>query len=152
MRRKIMIITLSLGWVFLALFLTSGYYFNTLSNKTHTFKLSPITWEDHMQIFNGAIQCNMLEEDLLDRKRILKKTLFSKVEKREESLNGISYYFKDSPNLLESLLEHVQIEKACCPFFKFDISILPFNKGFALKVSGSKEALEMIKDFESSDI
>lgn len=101
-----------------------------------------------MQIFNGVVQCNLIGDDLLDRKMILKENIFSNVQKREESLNGITYYFKDDSNLLESLLEHVQIEKACCPFFKFDISILPFNKGFALKISGSKEAIEMIKNFE----
>lgn len=151
MKSKILISILGLGWIFLAVFLISGYYFNTLSNNSNTFKLSPITWDNHMHMFNGAIQCNLLEEDLIDRKETLKKTIFSKVQKREESLNGITYYFENDSNLLESVLEHVQIEKACCPFFKFDISILPFNNGFAFQVSGSKEAIEMIKEFEKSE-
>lgn len=151
MKSIILIIILGLGWVFLALFLATGYYFNTLSNHSNnTFKLSPITWDNHMHMFNGAIQCNMFEEELIDRKETLRKTIFSKVQKRDESLNGITYYFKNDSNLLESVLEHVQIEKACCPFFKFDISILPFNNGFAFQVSGSEEAIEMIKDFEKS--
>lgn len=152
MKRKIPITILGLGWVFLAIFLTSGYYFNKLTINSNGFKLSPITWDNHMQIFNGAVQCNLIEEDLIDRKKILKQEIFSKVIKREESLNGIIYYFKDDLNLLESVLEHVQIEKACCPFFKFDISILPFNSGFALQVSGSEDALQMLKEFESSDL
>lgn len=113
--------------------------------------LSPISWDNHLQIFNGAIQCNLIGDDLLDRKLVLKERIFSKVIKREESLNGITYYFKDDSKLLESVLEHVQIEKACCPFFKLDISILPFNNGFALKISGSEDAIEMIKDFELSE-
>jgi len=144
-------IILGLGWVFLALFLTSGYYFNKLNNDSNGFKFSPITWNNHIKVFNGAIQCNLIGDDLLDRKKMLKQTIFSKVLKRKESLNGITYYFNDDSNLLELVLEHVQIEKACCPFFKFDISILPFNNGFALQISGSEDALQMLKEFESSD-
>jgi len=39
-------------------------------------------------------------------------------------------------------------EKNCCSFFKFDISILPFEKGIAFQVSGSKGVKEMLVDFE----
>ena len=143
-------IILGLGWVFLALFLASGYYFNKFTDDTNGFKFSPITWDNHMHMFNGAVQCNLIEDELVERKELLKEVIFSKALKREEAINGITYYFDDDSNLLKSVLEHVQIEKACCPFFKFDISILPFNKGFALQISGSEEAVEMIEDFELS--
>jgi len=105
-----------------------------------------------MQLFEGAIQCSLIEEDLLERKKLLQKTIFSKVQKKEKSLNGYIYYFNDEANLLASVLEHVQIEKACCPFFKFDISILPYDNGFALQISGSEDALEMIAEFELSEL
>lgn len=143
---------LSLGWIFLVLFLISGYFFNTLSDGPREFKLSPITWENHMHVFNGAIQCSFIGDDLMERKKVLKKELFSEVQKREETTEGIIYYFKDDAHLLESVMEHVQIEKRCCPFFQFDISILPFNQGFALKISSSEEALKMMKNFEKEDI
>jgi len=151
MRRKILIILLSAGWFLFALSLTSGYYFKKLSYKSNEFKFSPIAWDDHLQVFNGAIQCNLIEDDLLERKQILKETIFSKVIKKERSLNGYLYYFDDDTKLLADVLEHVQIEKACCPFFKFDISILPFNNGFALQISGSEDAIEMIEEFDSSE-
>ncbi len=151
MKMKILIIALSLGWVFLALFLTSGYFFNKLSNNSNAFKLSPITWDNHLQLMNGAIECSLIGDELLERKKVLQKTIFSQVQKKEKSLNGYTYYFVYDTKLLAAVLEHVQIEKACCPFFKFDISILAFNNGFALKISGSEEALEMLKEFESSE-
>lgn len=151
MKLKMLIAFLGLGWVFLALFLMSGYYYNKLSNNSERFQLSPITWESHMQVFNGVVQCNLMEEDLLKRKKVLKETVFSNVLQRKESADGVTYYFEYKANLLESVLEHVQIEKACCPFFKFDISILPFNQGFALQISGSEEALKMLKEIEPSD-
>jgi len=145
MRKKTSTIILGLGWVLFALFLISGYFYNKLSDTSANYAFSPITWESHMQIFNGAVQCNLIGDELMERKAILKKEIFSKVEKRVESSNGLIFYFKDDINLLESVLEHMIIEKACCPFFKFDVSILPFDKGFALQISGSENAIEMVK-------
>lgn len=152
MKTNILIGILSLGWVLLALFIVSGYFFNNLSNTSSASKFSPITWDDHIQVFKGAIQCELLADDLLERKKVLKKTIFSQVIKKQESPNGFTYYFKDDPDLLAAVFEHVQIEKACCSFFKFDISILPFNNGFAVQISGSEDAFEMIKEFEENDL
>lgn len=145
---KIKIIALSSGWLFLALFLTSAYFYNNLSGESKTFSFSPITWDKHIQIFDGAIQCNLIGEELLERKQILKDSIFSQVISKEKSTDGYIFYFEDDTKLLSSVLEHVQIEKACCPFFKFDISILPNNQGFALQISGTKSAIEMIDFFD----
>lgn len=141
-------IVLGLGWIILALFLVSGYFYEKLSIPSERTTFTPISWESHKQIFSGVVQCSLISEDLSIRKEELKKTIFSKVEKRKEDSNGIIFYFNDEPNLLESVLEHMMIERQCCPFFKFDVSILPFNKGFALQISGSEDAIEMVKEYE----
>ena len=104
-----------------------------------------------MQVFKGALQCNLTNEKLLERKKILKEKIFSKVSKKEKKLNGFVYYFENEEILLNDALEFIQKEKACCPFFKFDISILPFDYGFAIQISGPDEVLEMLKDFENND-
>ncbi len=147
-----LIILLSGGWFFLALYLTSGYFFKKFSLNEEEMIFSTITWKNHMDFFNGAIQCNLIPEELIERKKILKETIFSQVLKKEAIKNGYIFYFKDDSNLLDAIFEQVKIEKACCPFFKFDISILPNNKGFALQISGSEDALEMIKDFDKEDV
>lgn len=141
-------IIFGLGWIILALFLVSGYFYEKLSIPSESTTFIPISWESHKQIFNGVVQCSLIPEDLSTRKEELKKTIFSKVEKRKEDSNGVIFYFNDEPNLLESVLEHMMIERQCCPFFKFDVSILPFNKGFALQISGSEDAIEMVKEYE----
>jgi len=152
MKGKMQLIGLGLGWVFLAIFLMSGYYYNKLSNNSEKFSFTPITWDNHMQIFNGALQCNLISEDLLERKKILKATIFANVVSRKESLSGITYFFNDDADLLKSVMEQVQIEKACCPFMKFDIAILPFSKGFALQISGPEGTIELLKGFESEEL
>jgi len=150
MRKKILLIILSSGWILLALLLTSGYFYKKLSLNSDDLTFSSITWDNHMDLFSGAIQCNLMEEELLERKVKLKETIFSKVLRKEKSKNGYIFYFEDDANLLASVFEQVTLEKACCPFFKFDISILPNDQGFALQISGSEAAMEMLGDFETS--
>ena len=152
MKKKILMIVLGSGWLILVFFMTSAYFFNKMSPSKNDFSFTPITWESHKQIIDGAIQCEFIDDELIERKRILKKEIFSHLLRKEEHPESIIYYFKEDPELLKSVLEHVTIEKACCPFFKFDISIPSFKQGFALQVSGSKDALDMIRDFESEDL
>lgn len=150
MRRKILYAAFGLGWVFLGIFLVSGYYFNKMTNY-FSLEFTPINLDDHFEVFNGLIQCRLIEDELLERKITLRETIFSQVLKKEESTNEIRYFFEDDSKLLSSVLEHVQIEKACCPFFKFDISILPFNYGFVLQISGSEDAIQFVKEIELED-
>ena len=150
MKRYISPIIFGLGWILLGIYLISGHYINGLSTNKSAFSFSPVAWEYHLQLFEGALQCNLTDEDLLKRKMFLKDKIFLNVVKKEKSRNGFVYYFNDEEFLLDYVLEFVQKEKACCPFFKFDISILPFNKGFALQISGSEEAVKILKNFESN--
>ena len=150
--KRFKLIILASGWLFLALFVLGKNYISHFMPNFNAIEESTISWEEHLQFFKGAVQCNLLEEELQDRKTMLKEDVFAKVIKRKETPNSITYYFEDEASLLESVFEHVQIEKACCPFLKFDFSILPFGKGFALMLSGSEEAIEMLKEYEARAI
>ena len=66
--------------------------------------------------------------------------------KKTELEEGYIYYFEDEGDLAIKILEFIGKEKQCCPFFKFDFSVLPFKKGLALQISGS----EGVKEFLSS--
>ncbi len=132
------------GWLLLALFLLSAYLFKPLSN-------TPIPWENHWQGFHGLIECSLSDSELSERKELLKRQVFSKLDHKLATENGFIYYFDDDPDLLNWVWELIEQEKACCPFFKFDLSILPFKQGFALQISGAPAAFELLKDFEKTD-
>ncbi len=151
MKKNLTYLLLGSGWLFLAIFLLSGYFFNKLSDGNETSNFRPIVWGYHMELFKGAVQCSLLEDDILERKIFLKKKVFSKVTRKEEKIDGSIYFFEDEITLLSDAIEFVQKEKECCPFFKFDISILPFGQGFAIQISGSEDAIEMLRDFENNE-
>lgn len=146
MKMQTSTILLGLGWVLLGLFLLSGFFYKKLTRDTKQSFFFPIAWEDHVQLFTGAVSCTLTSEELLERKAFLRDQVMSKVLRKEINSTAYVFYFEDNPELLAHLMEFVQKEKACCPFFKFDISILPFGKGMALQISGSKEALQLLKE------
>ena len=148
MKRKMIVLLLALGWVLLVAFLISGHYFNTISGNKEASFFTPIAFKDHLQVFKGAAQCSLTSEELMERKAYLSNEIFPKVINREKQTNGFVYYFKDDSTLLGQVFEFIQKEKACCPFFKFDVSILPFEKGFAMQISGSTEAVALLEEIE----
>ena len=136
-----------LGWILLILFLISGFVFNKFSSESRS-AFAPIAWEDHVTVMQGVISCSLTDAELIDRKLELKTKIFSKLKKKVELEDGFIYYFDDEKDLADNITEFMLKEKDCCPFFKFDLSILPFEKGIAFQISGSKEIKNMLIDFE----
>jgi len=151
MKKGIRFLFFASGWILLALFLGSAYYFNSVSNTSETSAFTPILWDNHQQVFEGLIECSLTDADLLERKSQLKTQIFSQLRDKQSTSNGFVYYFEEDPEFMNLVWEFVQKEKTCCPFFKFDLSILPFGKGFALQISGAPAAVELLVDFENND-
>lgn len=143
--KNLKLVILSLGWVLLAVFLGSGYVMNKFKSGTEKSAFTPITWNEHLSVFDGALSCSLTSAELQDRIAMLKDEIFPNMTKKEELEEGYIYYFEDEGDLAVKILEFIGKEKQCCPFFKFDFSVLPFKKGLALKISGS----EGVKDFLS---
>jgi len=77
-------IILSLGWIFFALFLGSGYVMNTFKSGTEQSSFKPITWEEHLSVFEGALSCSLTSEELRNRIAMLRNEVFPKITKKEE--------------------------------------------------------------------
>ena len=137
------------GWVLLILFLGSGYFFNKFS-EGNKFVMSPISWADHLSVFDGALTCSLTTEEELVRRLELKQVLFSNLKKKEELANGYVYYFDQTAGFYEKATELIGKEVKCCPFLKFDLSILPFGKGMAIQISGGEGVKAFLDDFENS--
>ena len=147
MNNKMRNVIFGLGWILLILFLISGYVFNKFSSDSKS-AFAPIAWENHVTVFQGVISCSLTDGELIDRKLELETKIFSKLKKKVELEDGFIYYFDDEERLAETITEFMLKEKKCCPFFKFDISILPFEKGIAFQISGSKGVKDLLVDFE----
>ncbi len=135
------------GWLLLILFLISGYVYNRFSDIPNDRNWTMVSWKNQKDMFSGLVQCSLTAAEEMERKEELKEEIFSKTIRTEEIQNGFVFFFEQDLELLKIAMEYVLKEKACCPFFKFDISILPFDQGFAIQLSGSEEAKEFIREF-----
>ena len=145
--KKIKNTFLGLGWILLAVYLIVGYVFKQFSSEPASV-FAPVAWEDQQAVFEGVLSCSLTSEALQERRAVLKTEIFNRLLRKEEIAQGFIYYFGDTEGLAEKITELMLKEKACCPFFKFDLSILPFNKGIALQISGSKAVKDMLQNFE----
>lgn len=149
MKKSALLIFLGTGWILFILFLISGTMYSKFS-PTSSSTLAGISWDNHMDMFKGVIQCSLGSDELEERKSFVKENLFSKVIKKEKSTTSMTYYFDDKSETLDYAMEFLQKEKDCCPFFKFDMSILPFSKGFAVKISGTEDAMHFLQEIDDS--
>ena len=103
-----------------------------------------------MQVFDGLLSCSLLPDDLNERVAMLKEELFTEDVVTEELEDGYLFFFEDEGEVATKLLDFLDIEKQCCPFFKFDLSILPFKQGMALKISGGPRVKSFIEYYMES--
>lgn len=148
MKRNIFLAVLSMGWILFGTSLLLAFLSQKIVLPSEALGFSAIEWNNPLLVFDGAIQCSLTDEALLKRKAEIQEFLFSEVVDQKETTQGYIFYFENQ-ELIEPAMEFIQKERSCCPFFKFDLSILPFDQGFAIQISGSEAAKEMIKDFEN---
>lgn len=144
MNKALRYVLFGLGWILLIIFLVSGSIFSRYNPTQEYRMINPISWKDHFNLFDGLVECALTDAELMERKEWLRTEIFPKTVKKESTESSQTYYFDDDDQLLAQLMEFTQKEKSCCPFFKFDLSILPFNQGIAFGISGSTEAMEFI--------
>lgn len=145
---KIKSIICGTGWLLLFAFLLSGYLFNS-SQEDSPFNFQPIKWTEHLSVFEGALSCTLLPGELNERLAEIKEEIFTEDVKKEELEDGYIFYFDDKGDLADKVLDFLKVEKKCCPFFKFDLSIRPYQGGLALKVSGGTQVKRFIDYYMS---
>ena len=133
-----------LGWFLFLFLLFAIFQFNRKTIVAKNFFSEINTWEDTNFEVNGELVCSLLPKEKQERQKQIKEVLVPFLIKKETIPNGIIFYFKDEENLSNQLMEFIALEKTCCPFFKFDLSILPFQQGIALQVSGMPGVKEFI--------
>ena len=93
---------------------------------------------------SNQLACTLTGFEKLERKESLKKEIFSQVKSIEELESGYLFRFADSNNFMIKIIDYITVEKECCPFFKYDIIIHPYNRGIELEVTGEEGSKDLI--------
>ena len=92
-----------------------------------------------------ALVCTLTSEEQMKRSEELKATIFKEYEQLNESADAVELVYSDSKKYAPILVEFINSERACCPFFTFDLKFLPNSEKVSLTIGGSPRIKEMIK-------
>jgi hypothetical protein len=92
------------------------------------------------------IACNLTGAELQERRRTVLEKLRGAVVEVEELADGFAYSFSAEGNRFPELAAMIELERQCCPFLQFRVTVAASNGPISLEITGP----EGTKDFLSS--
>jgi hypothetical protein len=99
---------------------------------------------DH-EIQQAEIACKLLGREFAERKEAITRDLFAYAERVDELPDGFAYQFPSGDPWPAKVLEFVEAERQCCPFFTFEIVFESSNGPLWLRLRGSEEVKAFIQ-------
>ena len=111
--------------------------------KTQATTNQPITI-----IEEAPFACNpkALDQDQRARYKIVTAQLLAAKQEVHELPDGYALRFDSSAQNIKDTAEFITYERACCPFFDFEISVEKNNGALWLKIKGREGVKAFIKD------
>src|SRR5437016_5298663 len=72
------------------------------------------------------------------------KQVLRLAQRRQETRYGYAFEFEPSSERLRQLIELIDTERQCCPFFTFVLQVPAGEKALVLEITGSAEAKLLI--------
>ncbi len=91
------------------------------------------------------IACALTGRDLQQRRRDYLDKIAVSLLDFEELKNGFSYRFPFREKILQDLAEIIDLERRCCPFLNFKLTVKTGADFVSLELTGAKGTKEMIK-------
>lgn len=92
------------------------------------------------------IACSLDSLELAKRKAALQKEIFSLAEEVTELEDSIRFVFSTADEFSSRLIDFINLERKCCPFFWFKLDFMPEQGPIHVEIGGPKEAKEILKD------
>ena len=90
------------------------------------------------------IACSLSNSDLAERRRELTGEVFGGVLGVEDLEDGYEFVFPGSVGWATRLVELINAERACCPFFAFELRFEPGGGPILLRVRGPEGTKEFV--------
>ncbi|MCW3072540.1 MAG: hypothetical protein JWO44_2430 [Bacteroidetes bacterium] len=94
---------------------------------------------------SGPLTCTLTSDELVKREAQLKEEIFSKVKDTKELEDGFEFSFHEDAAFAAKLVEFINLERDCCPFFTFTLTFAPKGGEISVKIGNSKEIKEMLR-------
>lgn len=91
--------------------------------------------------------CMLDEAEITERRRTLLELVRSAVFKETSLPLGYAYHFQPTSEIVALLSRLVDLERQCCPFLTFKITVEAGNQPICLEVTGPDGAKALIAEF-----
>jgi len=89
-----------------------------------------------MEASELPIACSLTDSDLQERRAGLLKRVASEVLEKKDIKDGYAYRFPSDVSWLATLTEVIALERACCPFLRFNLRLEPSEGPIWLELTG----------------
>ncbi|GAC1385436.1 MAG: hypothetical protein NVS4B7_09000 [Ktedonobacteraceae bacterium] len=91
------------------------------------------------------IVCSLAEQDLVKRRAELAVDIFKNVQQVQELADGYAFRYPGAVAWATKLTEFITFERACCPFFTFELIFEPEQGPIWLRLRGGEGVKEFIQ-------
>jgi hypothetical protein len=136
------VVVLALGTILLEPVAASGQ-----QKQPATRKPAPRVKSETKPMPETAIACNLfgMTEHQLQRHRELRKQLFESGRDVRELPDGYAIGLPATATNILAAAEFVTLERLCCPFFRFELSVGGNAEPLWLRLTGGKDVKEFLK-------
>jgi len=97
-------------------------------------------------MITNKLSCNLTTPELQKRKETIIAGLQQQIMDKKELKDGYAFQFPDGDAVLDTLTEFIKMERACCSFFTFKLSVLGDKSGTWLELTGREGVKDFIRD------
>jgi len=94
---------------------------------------------------NIPVVCLLTDRELQDRRKDHLEKLAASLIDFNESRSGYIYRFPLDSSILKHLIEIIDLERKCCPFLSFSLSVVAGDDFVSLELAGPENSKEIIK-------
>lgn len=95
---------------------------------------------------NVPISCTLTISQLRQRQETVLRQIRAEVQEVKELNNGYAFRFVAVDKQLDQLWQLINLERKCCPFLQFRLTIEPGNGPVWLEITGANEAKSFLQD------
>jgi len=92
-----------------------------------------------------GLACRLIGPELAERKALIAAELLDQVASVVESDDGFTLRWSSGDPWAERVLEIVRLERQCCPFIRFELTIEPNDGPVTLRLLGNDEVKQFIR-------
>ena len=90
------------------------------------------------------IACSLTDAEFRQRRNEVLPRVLQKALEQIELENGFTYRFASGDEILNAIAEMVNLERKCCEFLRFQITVETGNRDIRLEITGADGAKEFV--------